>query len=531
MKRKIAILLGCAVLAAALAGCGATAEQTDPNITTGITDTGVTAAAEPDARTGATVQAPGEGGSEAQSRPEGGFPGGGQTVTTGSASDGPILSADDEFSNRDMEQTPDLSEAKTLTLVSGQDVTVTEAGIYVLTGSVKNVTVTVEAGDEDKVQLVLDNVSIENEDFPCIYVKNADKTFITTAEGSVNTLAVTGSFRADGDTNTDAAGFSRDDLTLNGLGTLSVSSTDNGVSCKDDLKVTGGTLNVTCESDALAANDSVRIAGGEISLVSGEDGIHSENDEDETLGYVYISGGTLSIRAGDDAVHATTVLQMDDGTLTLQASEGLEGTYVQLNGGSISISASDDGINAARKSTAYTPTIEVNGGSITVKMGSGDTDALDANGNLYINGGTLDITAQSPFDYDGVGELNGGSVTVNGQEVTVLTNQFGGMGGGFGSGAGEMPEGGFGGSMGGRPGGGAGEMPEGGFGGGICSWPGSGSGEMPEGGFGGGMGGRPGGGTGEMPEGGFGGSMGGRPGGSTGELPEGGMDSQEATAE
>ena len=89
------------------------------------------------------------------------------------------------------------------------------------------------------------------------------------------------------------------------------------------------------------------------------------------------------------------------------------------------------GINAGQKSNAYTATIEINGGYITINMGQGDTDAIDSNGNIYINGGTIDITAQSGFDYDGTADLNGGTVIINGTQVDSITNQmFGGMGGG-----------------------------------------------------------------------------------------------------
>jgi hypothetical protein len=67
-------------------------------------------------------------------------------------------------------------------------------------------------------------------------------------------------------------------------------------------------------------------------------------------------------------------------------------------------------------------------------MASGDTDALDSNGNLYISGGTVTISGQSAFDYDGAGELSGGTVTINGQQVTTLQQSMmgGGMGGGMG---------------------------------------------------------------------------------------------------
>ena len=84
---------------------------------------------------------------------------------------------------------------------SSEDIHIDAAGVYVLGGSASNVTVYVEAGDEDKVQLVSDGVEITNDDFPCIYVKSADKVIITTSADSA--LSVTGTFTADGETNTD----------------------------------------------------------------------------------------------------------------------------------------------------------------------------------------------------------------------------------------------------------------------------------------------------------------------------------------
>lgn len=364
------------------------------------------------------------------------------TKTTTTTTNG-IMNADDEFSSRDMEQTADLSDATYLTLESGEDITITAAGVYVISGSAKESTIIVEAGDEDKVQLVLDGVTITNTSTPCIYVKNADKVFVTTTD-STNKLTVSGTFAADGDTNTDAVIFSKDDLVLNGVGTLTISSTDNGITSKDDLKITEGTISISCTSDVIEANDSIRIAGGDITIKSEKDGLHAEYDEDTSVGYIYICGGTLDITASDDAIHATTIVQIDDGTLNLSAREGIEGTYVQINGGTITISASDDAINAGQKSKSYTATIEITGGYITIKMGSGDTDAVDSNGNLYVNGGTLDITAHSPFDYDGTAKYTGGTIIVNGQTVNTITNQMMGGAGGFGN------QGGFGGFGGGR---------------------------------------------------------------------------------
>lgn len=369
-----------------------------------------------------TVETQAENGTAATS--DAGTASGSLNMVTGGAID-----TTDLFTDRDLKQTADVSEATTYTVSDGQTINITSEGVYVITGTASNASIIVEAGDEDKVQLVLDGVTITNESTPCIYVKSADKVFVTTTD-SENTLSVTGTFTADGDTNTDAVIFSKDDLVLNGVGVLNIQSSDNGVTCKDDLKITGGTINIVCQSDGLEANDSIRIADGEISISTNKDGIHAENDDDDTVGYFYMCGGTLKVKAGDDAVHATTIVQIDGGELDLSAHEGLEATWIQINDGTVNIAASDDGINAAYKSAKISPTAEFNGGYVTIVMGSGDTDAVDSNGNLIITGGTLDITAQSPFDYDGVCQKTGGTLIVNGTETDTISNQM--MGGGKG---------------------------------------------------------------------------------------------------
>ena len=368
------------------------------------------------------------------------------SASLGSAeSSTPIYAADEQFTDRDMEQTADLSEAVYYSVSTGQDITITSAGVYVLSGEASNMTVYVEAGKDDKVQLVLDGVSVTNESFPVIYIKSADKVFITT--NADNTLSVTGTFVSDGNTNTDGVIFSKSDLTLNGTATLTVSSTDNGIVGKDDLKITGGTYVINVASNAIEANDSIRIADGVLYLTAGTDGLHAENNEDASKGYIYIGGGSLTITAGDDAIHATTVVQTDGGSIAITAAEGIEATYIQFNAGTISIQASDDGVNAAYKSSAYTPTVEINGGEITVSMGSGDTDGIDSNGNIIVNGGTVSVTGNSTFDYDGTAQYNGGTIFVNGQQVSSIPNQMMGGRGGFGGG-----NGGFGGGRGGRGG-------------------------------------------------------------------------------
>lgn len=351
-------------------------------------------------------------------------------VSTASSVEGSLLDTSELFTDRDLEQSADLADAARIDLVSGEDVAITEEGVYVLNGEATDVTVIVEADDEAKVQIVLDGVDIENEDAPTVYVESAEKVFVTTTS-SDNVLTVTGAYEADGEANLDAVIFSKDDLVLNGTGTLTVvSAQGNGITSKDDLKVTGGTYSVASLLDGLEANDSIRIAGGDITIVTEKDGLHSENEDDLTLGYIHILDGTLDITARDDAIRGTSIVQIDGGVIDVETSyEGIEATQIQVNGGEIDIYASDDGLNATAKSNAYSVLIEVNGGVMTVAVGSGDTDAFDSNGSIIVNGGTIDVSANSAFDADGAAELNGGTVTVNGQLITQITqSQMGGGG-------------------------------------------------------------------------------------------------------
>ncbi len=320
------------------------------------------------------------------------------------------------FTDRDLEQQANLDEAEYITLVDNENVVISKKGVYVISGDASNISIEVDAKNK-KVQLVLDEVSIINDNFPVINVVSADKVFVTTTD-SENSLIVSEKFD---DKNLDSVIFSNSNLVFNGTGSLSIVSTKgNGIVSKDDLKITGGIYNIVSKKDGIKANDSIRIYGGDITISSDKDALHSENKEDESLGYIYIYNGILNIRASDDAIQGSTIVQIDGGTINIETcTEGIEGTYVQINGGRIDIYATDDGINATKKSD-YDAIIEINDGELNISMSSGDTDALDANGNLYIRGGTINISAKSAFDYDNIGEMTGGNVTVNGKPVFEL---------------------------------------------------------------------------------------------------------------
>lgn len=210
--------------------------------------------------------------------------------------------------------------------ISGSTVTLTEEAVYVISGTLDDGMIIVDADDTAKLQLVLDGADITSQTCAPLYILEADKVFVTLADGSENTLSNGGTFTAIDDNNIDAVIFSKQDLTLNGSGTLTVNSpAGHGIVCKDDLVITGGAYTVTSSSHALDANDSVRLTGDTaITANAGKDGIHSENNDDTSLGFVYISGGTLDVDSEGDGISAASYMQIEGGTFEILAGGGSE---------------------------------------------------------------------------------------------------------------------------------------------------------------------------------------------------------------
>ena len=248
---------------------------------------------------------------------------------------------------------------------------ITKGGTYKFTGSLKDGSITSNTSDE--VTIILNSVEINNNQGACISILGDGATTIELA--GENKLT-------DGNTysneDIDAVIYSNADLTIKGEGSLEINAN---------------------YKDAISSKTSL-----------------------------VIDNGTYKINATNKAIRSITTLTINGGTFDIRAEEGIESTYIKIDNGTISISASDDGINASVKSDFMTPTLEINGGTITINMDQGDTDALDSNGYLYINGGELTINAESPFDWDIEGKLNGGTVIVNGEQISELTNQFAGEG-------------------------------------------------------------------------------------------------------
>lgn len=352
-------------------------------------------------------------------------------------------SAGDNSSSTATTQTVEVAtDSKDWTSLPTTNVTLTEegftataAGTYVLSGSTTG-SVVVDA-DEQNVRLILNGVTIKSNSGAAIQVLNAKNTYIELADGTTNTVA-DASTRSDEEI--DGAIYSADDLLIQGSGTLNLTANyADGIVGKDDLTILGGNINITSVDDSIRGKDSVNIVDGTINIKAQGDGIKSTNDSDLEKGYTYIRGGTITVNSGDDAIKGETKVIIDSGKISIPTSvEGIEAANITINGGEIDIYATDDGINASADTMGTLLAITINGGNITIKMASGDTDAIDSNGDITITGGTVNITAQFAFDFDGTAKMTGGDVTVNGQKVTTITNSM--MGGGT-PGAGGAPGG------------------------------------------------------------------------------------------
>lgn len=384
-------------------------------------------------------------------------------------------SEDEYFSDRDIDPSYDESEAIKITLnkdsascdsssvdIDGSKITIKKEGIYVLSGSLSDGQIIVDVDDKEKVQLVLNGVDISCSNSACIYVKNADKTFITLAEGTENKLSDTGSaYETDGDEKVDGVVYSKDDITFNGEGSLEISAGYNyGIVGNDDVKFTAGTYQITATGKGVKANDSLRILDGSFNIESKDDALHTSNGDEDGKGYVYIAGGSFNLTSEDDGIHAEKDLIINDGTIKVAKSyEGLEGATITINGGDIDILATDDGMNATGTNPFENNTasegddfpgeppsgmddvewdfdgkfgrgfggggmmdavedavLTINGGDIYVNAAG---DGVDSNGYLYIYGGTLIVDGPTndgngPLDTGYEGYVNGGTVIAAG---------------------------------------------------------------------------------------------------------------------
>ena len=206
------------------------------------------------------------------------------------------------------------------------DLVISNAGWYVITGTLEDGGIVVDAHDSSKIWIRLNGVTINCTDDACLRVDQADKVFVTLAEGTENVLTSGGSYSEEAlSDNTGGAIFSHDDLTINGSGSLAITAGyKHGIDVNDSLVITGGTITITAPDDGIHVNDSFRFANA-----------------------------TLTIDVGDDGIHSDAELYIESGVILLNSCyEGLEAVTIDVAGGDITIYPSDDGFNANGNSGA-----------------------------------------------------------------------------------------------------------------------------------------------------------------------------------
>ncbi len=411
-------------------------------------------------------------------------------VSAGSVSK---VSFSDLFSDRDLETGYDESSAAVINLngnsascdsnavkISKNTITITDEGTYIVSGTLQNGMIVVDADKSDKVQIVLKGAEISNSTSAALYVLKADKVFVTTAAKSENVLSNGGTYDAIDENNIDSVIYSKEDLTLNGEGSLTIKAeAGHGVVSKDSLVLTSGEYNITAESHGLSGKDDVSIADGSCNIVSGKDGIHAENTDDESLGFVYIANGTFDITAEGDGISGAYFVQIEKGNFKIKSGGGCEAAEVQteqdmrgmqgernnepgrdahspkqwgereditketttkeetdtvsmkgvkasgdlyLNGGEFEIDSEDDTLHSNSN-------IVITSGNY--KLASGD-DGIHADSNVAVSGGNINISQC----YEGI---EGKTINISGGDISLVSSDDGlnASGGADGSGYGE----------------------------------------------------------------------------------------------
>ncbi len=315
--------------------------------------------------------------------------------------------------------------------VDGSNITIRGSGTYVLSGKLENGSITVDSADNVPVWLILNSAHISSDTTAAIYVKQAEKVILSTAEDTENTLN-------DGDNRTDdtitAALYSKDDLTINGKGSLTVKGNyRDGIKCNDDLKITEGTITVIAADDGINANNYIGMLEADINIKSTGDAIKCEYTDDYSKGFAAFEKTTINIETESDGIYASNSLYNYSADVTIsKCREGLESAYITINGGNIDIVSYDDGINATghnsvgfgrmpmhsnnREITDDDIYLTINSGKIKIETSG---DGIDSNGAISVNGGDIEVygpenNGNSSLDFEYQLKIDGGSMIAAG---------------------------------------------------------------------------------------------------------------------
>lgn len=266
--------------------------------------------------------------------------------------------------------------------IDGTDVSITAAGTYVFSGDCDNGSITVKKGVTG-VTIVLNGLTLTNDDSAAITLNKTAEASLIAAAGTTNTVADTAGAN---DENAAVKVKSGATLAIGGTGTLTVDgNAKNGIKGAADAVITVAEvkLNINAANDGLSCDDELNITGGTLHITAGGDAVKAspdtgdtENPDTTSLGNVTISGGTLTLNATEDGIQA-------DGDLTISG-----GTFhVKTNGGHTTALTDD---SASCKGFKAGKTLTITGGTLTVDSAD---DALHANADVSITGGTLTLAA------------------------------------------------------------------------------------------------------------------------------------------
>lgn len=354
---------------------------------------------------------------------------------TNSDNSAELTDFDFSFTERDISASYDENNVTNITLkdnetaISGSGITVDEnrliisdSGTYIFTGTLTNGGITVDAGDDDKVQVVLSCVSITNNDGPAIYIKNCKKAFVTANTDTENILNDGEAYSITDDNSTlDGAIFSKADLTVNGKGTLTVNGNlKHGIVSKDDLVLTIADLIVNSKNVALNGKDCVKIESGNYKLTAGSDAIRSDNTEDTNHGFVYINNGNLILNTENDGIQAETLVKIDNGSATITTGGGSQNASYKSNGefnqnwgfggGYPDKSTTTETNEESAKGIKCTKDIIINNGNITVDSAD---DSVHSNSCITIENGELSLSSgDDGIHADSTLTINNGSIEV-----------------------------------------------------------------------------------------------------------------------
>ncbi|MCX7714874.1 MAG: carbohydrate-binding domain-containing protein [Clostridia bacterium] len=328
--------------------------------------------------------------------------------------------------------------------VNGSNVVITDAGTYVLSGTLANRQIKVNS--QEIVKLVLNGADIICENTSPIYIEKSKKTIITSANGTQNSVTDGSEYTFENteEKEPNAAIFSKSDLTINGGGALLVNANYNdAVKSKDELKIVGANITINAVGDGIIGKDFLAAKGAEISINTQSEGLKSTNDTDTKKGFILLENSNIDITSTEDAVQAQTNALINGGTIVITAGGG-SGTSLDTQGGipdggmiqgnlqdgmppndmhggmpdNGSMHGSIPGEQPQNDSSAASMKGIKAGMDLTVSNGSilinSADDCIHSGGNAFINGGTLALSSgDDGIHADSKLEINGGDVNIS----------------------------------------------------------------------------------------------------------------------